>query len=85
MAIRLRVQETSTKLKISDGEPVKFRFEQGGSVDPPAYSGAYEVTPTEEEQVLATAQKMMARNVTVAPIPSNYGRIVYNGSIITVY
>lgn len=48
------------------------------------YSGEYEVTPTTEEQTLATAGKTLARDVVVAPIPRNYGLITYNGSILTV-
>lgn len=48
------------------------------------YDGAYNVTPTDHEQILQTANKIMARNVVVAPIPSNYGKISYNGSTITV-
>ena len=48
------------------------------------YSGEYEVTPTTEEQTLATAGKTLARDVVVAPIPRNYGLITYNGSVLTV-
>ena len=85
MAIRLKVQQGgSARLTVSGGEAVRFKVGQSGAILPPTYDGAYEVTPTEEEQILATAQKIMARNVTVAPIPSNYGRITYNGTTITV-
>ena len=84
MAIRLKVQDTNVKLKICDGDAVKFHFDSSGGVMPPTYSGEYEVTPTEETQVLETAQKLMARNVTVNPIPNNYGLITWNGSVLTV-
>lgn len=53
-----------------------------GSGDP--YTGIYEVTPTEETITLETDSKFMTANVIVNPIPSNYGRITYNGSTITV-
>lgn len=56
------------------------RFDGGGT----PYSGQYEVTPSESTQVLETAYRKMAANVVVNPIPSNYGRITYNGSTITV-
>ena len=49
------------------------------------YEGPYEVTPTEETQVLPTEARTLIENIIVNPIPSNYGRIVYNGSVITVY
>lgn len=48
------------------------------------YSGEYEVTPSTEVQVLYTDGKSMRDNVTINPIPSNYGRITWNGSFLTV-
>lgn len=49
-----------------------------------AYEGDYKVTPTSEEQVLQTKNKVLLNNVIVAPIPSNYGRISWNGATLTV-
>lgn len=48
------------------------------------YEGAYSVTPTESEQVLETAGRILAQNVTIAPIPSNYGLITWDGAVLTV-
>lgn len=48
------------------------------------YDGPYEVTPSGETQTLTTADLHMNRNVTINPIPSNYGLITWNGSTITV-
>ena len=48
------------------------------------YDGEYEVTPTSYAQVLETEGKVMTQNVTVNPIPSNYGLITWNGIYITV-
>lgn len=48
------------------------------------YDGDYEVTPGQSAVVLTTVGKAMARNVTVNPIPSNYGLITWNGSTLTV-
>lgn len=56
------------------------KFEGGGT----PYSGRYEVTPSESTQVLETAYHKMTANVVVNPIPSNYGRITWNGTVITV-
>ena len=36
--------------------------------DYPFYTGAYHVTPSQEEQTLATAQKVLTDNVTVGAI-----------------
>lgn len=51
---------------------------------PPAYPGPYEVTPSDTEQVLNTDAFYMNGNVTINPIPSNYGLITWNGSTLTV-
>lgn len=48
------------------------------------YTGVYEVTPSSEMQTLNTEQLMMSENVTINPIPSNYGLITWNGSTLTV-
>lgn len=50
----------------------------------PDYEGEYNVTPTTEDQVLATADKRLLLDITVAAIPNNYGLITYNGAVITV-
>ena len=54
------------------------------AVLPPAYEGEYEVTPSAEAQTLETDSLYMRGNITVKPIPNNYGLITYNGSTITV-
>lgn len=48
------------------------------------YGGPYDVTPTRYAQTLETNGKRMAGDVTVNPIPSYYGLITYNGSVLTV-
>lgn len=48
------------------------------------YEGNYEITPSVELQTLPTANRMLARDIVVAPIPQNYGRITYNGGGITI-
>lgn len=50
----------------------------------PYYEGEYTITPTTEAVTLNTANLSMAQNIVVNPIPSNYGRINYNGGYITV-
>ena len=52
--------------------------------EPPAYEGDYNITPTEEEQVLNTDGLMMLANVVIGMIPENYGLITYDGTKITV-
>ena len=52
--------------------------------DLPVYSGQTEVTPSEETQTLQTANRTVLQNIVINPIPSNYGRITWNGSTLTV-
>lgn len=48
------------------------------------YAGPYEVVPSRETQTLRTNRLLMTGNVTIAPIPSNYGLIEWNGSVLRV-
>lgn len=49
------------------------------------YEGPYNVTPSEEIQTLRTANTVMEHDVVVEAIPQNYGRLAWNGHILTVY
>lgn len=48
------------------------------------YEGDYAITPTDEEITLQTSGYMMIDNLTINPIPSNYGLITWDGSTLTV-
>ena len=41
-------------------------------------------TPMAEQQIITPDEGYLLDSVTVAPIPSNYGLITYNGGILTV-
>jgi len=55
-----------------------------GSQEIPDYDGPYTVTPTLETQTLLTQNKKTTNNITIVPIPSNYGLITWNGSYLKV-
>lgn len=55
---------------------------QSGSAD--YYQGSYHITPATTTQILYTNNKIATDNITIDPIPSNYGLITYNGSTILV-
>ena len=74
----------SAKMEYKDGASFDANYSGGGGGVVPKYTGEYEVTPTRETQTLLTKDLMMTANVVVNPIPSNYGLITYNGSVITV-
>lgn len=48
------------------------------------YSGETVVTPSAEAQVLQTGNRVVLENITINPIPSNYGLITWNGAVLTV-
>lgn len=48
------------------------------------YTGPVEVTPSAETQTLYTETLVMGSNITINPVPSNYGLITWDGSTLTV-
>ena len=75
----IRVQTSSRALNVATGSPIVKEY-----VDVEPYNGPYSVTPTQETQILNTSNKRMLGNVIVNPIPSFYGRIGWNGNVLTV-
>ena len=54
-----------------------------GKASPP-FTGAYTYTPTQETQTIPINGLKAIHDITIEPIPSNYGLITWNGSTITV-
>lgn len=50
----------------------------------PEYDGPTEIIPSMYEQVLATMDTEVHSNIVVGPIPSNYGLVTYDGTVITI-
>lgn len=48
------------------------------------YAGAYEFTPSDEIQTITINGRVAERDITINPIPQNYGRIDWNGAFLTV-
>lgn len=74
-AVGVRIDPASMGLDI--GPPIAVEHV-------PPYEGEYAITPSPSEQVLQTAGRQLAEDIRIAPIPSIYGLISYNGSYITV-
>ena len=64
---------------ISVGNPITREL-----VERDPYTGDYTITPSAEAQILETRNLRMTDNLTIEPIPNNYGLITWNGSVITV-
>lgn len=78
-------------IQCNDGDPITRRQEDGEAVivqqvhiEGEYYDGPTTVTPTREIQVLNTMGKTVTQNITVEPIPPNYGLITWDGRKITV-
>lgn len=48
------------------------------------YDGPVTITPGTQAQVLETAGLFVDSNITVAPVPNNYGLITWDGATLTV-
>ena len=48
------------------------------------YIGPTIITPTSEKQTLKTRNETLFEDIIINPIPSNYGLISWNGSVLTV-
>lgn len=49
-----------------------------------AYNGSYEFNPSEAVQIVKVNGCVMYDDITINPIPANYGQIVWNGATITI-
>ena len=61
-----------------------FVVEVSESFRPPQYEGETVVTPSSQVQVLETDGFILADNIVIEPIPSNYGLITWDGATLTV-
>lgn len=48
------------------------------------YTGPTEFTPSAQTQTVETQDKVVLSNITINPIPSNYGLVTWNGVALTV-
>lgn len=78
-------------IQCNDGDPITRRPQDGEPfvvqqvhIETEYYDGPTEVTPSPEVQVLSTTGKTVTEDITVNPIPSNYGLITWDGTRITV-
>ena len=83
----------SIALHVEDVALVGMTVSEGGAAtlsvgaevfSPAVYHGTYSVTPSATRQVLPTAGMALREDVVVDPIPSNYGLVTWDGSVLTV-
>lgn len=73
------------KLTVLTNEEVLLTAEPHIVVDTTTvYDGPTEFTPSGSTQTIAIENKKALADITINPIPSNYGLITWNGSELTV-
>lgn len=86
MSITLRIEtDADALLKLEGIESATLEAEASTYIDTTTlYEGSYEWTPTQQTQTIPIADKKAITDITINPIPSNYGLITWNGSTLTV-
>lgn len=69
-------------VNVIDGDEGVLFIAGTGAVD--EYTGPTTVTPSEQVQVLYTEGLKVLSDITVNAIPTNYGRITWDGQRLTV-
>ena len=78
--------ENATIIPVELSQSEEFVCEFAGGERPSGdYTGPYEVTPSESTQRLSTANKTLEQNVIVNPVPDNYARMRWQGSVLIIY
>ena len=78
-------QGTIHAVSVSQGS-VRAALADMAHVDYPAsfYTGGYEIIPSGEQQTIPINGKIANRDITIKPIPHNYGLVSWNGAYLTV-
>lgn len=79
-SIKLQIEGACTLINTADGNITSVLKVS----DVPAYDGQTVYTPSREAQTVLTANKLLKDNITIEPIPSNYGLVTWNGQVLTV-
>ena len=78
---------SSREFEVHFGSDSNLKAEFSPYIEVPVadyYSGPYEVTPSENTQLIDCGGLVALRDIVVNPIPSNWGKITWNGSVLTV-
>ena len=59
-------------------------YEIAGCIEGELYNGMTTIIPSRNRQILNTNGCTMTQDIVVESIPSNYGLITWNGSVLTV-
>lgn len=71
-------------LRVSSPRSISIGMDMAVNIDGTPYTGQTAVIPSDTRQILPTAGTLLTNDITIEPIPSNYGLITWNGSTLTV-
>lgn len=77
------VESTMHATFLDDTSLLNAAFQDGPTLYE-RYDGPYTITPTSNAQTLSVRNHVMVEDLVIEPIPSNYGLITWNGSVLTV-
>ena len=75
--------QEDTHFDVAFGEGGEFKVDFGPTIEK-EYHGEYSVTPSAEAQTLHTTNRILVQDITINPVPNNYGLIGWDGSTLTV-
>ncbi len=83
--VTLTVETNETAiLTVESAEMVMLEAETVIAIPGETYTGSYEFTPSDTAQIISIMGMTATQDITIDPIPSNYGLITWNGSTLTV-
>ena len=72
------MEDNTTKFQVNFGEIHEVE------VTSDWYEGSYEFTPSQEEQTIEIAKQTAKQNITINPIPKNYGKVSQVGNDLVI-
>lgn len=78
------VDNNEINLSVGDSDGLSLSAGEVVNIGAEKYDGPYEWTPSKETQTIPIKDKQATADITIQPIPNNYGLITYNGVTITV-
>jgi hypothetical protein len=81
-----RISQGTIHVVSVDGGALHAATADMAHVDYPAvlYTGEYEFIPSGEQQTIPINGKIANRDITINPIPHNYGLVTWNGAFLTI-
>ena len=87
VCLEVEVAQVPVCLEVESAEPIDLEVASPIAIEeaaPPVYEGATVFTPSRYTQTAPTGGFFLQDDITIKPIPSNYGLITWNGSTLTV-